>query len=332
MMEENLQRILGELEEEDYLAHNMQSPSLDDKIPFLQMLQSVEATPFSSFMEPSFQMLLTLQHQQKMVEVDPESCLTTHLDSHSPGKWEKKEREWRFMRKENGQIESSNVVKKRKRNRNSRVMKDKEEVESQRMTHIAVERNRRRQMNDHLSALRSLMPPSYSQRGDQASIIGGAIDYVKELEQLLESLQAQNRIAKGDDTSPSDTTVMPFIPARYSLSGADQHLDRLVKLDEEMEGNNCRAEYKSSAGRVEVTMIQNHVNMKIKCGRKPGQLLTAIVGLEQLRLTVLHLSITSMGESTHYSFSLKIEDDCELQSADQIAGAIHQIFTFINAN
>ena len=49
----------------------------------------------------------------------------------------------------------------RKRKRRS---KNSEEVESQRMTHIAVERNRRKQMNDHLAALRSLMPTSYIQR------------------------------------------------------------------------------------------------------------------------------------------------------------------------
>ncbi|KAG9140211.1 hypothetical protein Leryth_014658 [Lithospermum erythrorhizon] len=44
-----------------------------------------------------------------------------------------------------------------------------EEVESQRMIHIAVERNRRKQMNEHLNVLKSLMPRSYVQRGDQAS-------------------------------------------------------------------------------------------------------------------------------------------------------------------
>jgi hypothetical protein len=32
------------------------------------------------------------------------------------------------------------------------------------MTHIAVERNRRKQMNEYLAVLRSLMPPSYVQR------------------------------------------------------------------------------------------------------------------------------------------------------------------------
>lgn len=55
-------------------------------------------------------------------------------------------------------------VTRRKRRRRQRSCKNKEEAESQRMTHIAVERNRRRLMNDHLAVLRSLMPESYIQR------------------------------------------------------------------------------------------------------------------------------------------------------------------------
>ena len=51
-----------------------------------------------------------------------------------------------------------------RRKRRRRISKNKEEVEQQRMTHIAVERNRRKQMNDYLAVIRSLMPPSYSQR------------------------------------------------------------------------------------------------------------------------------------------------------------------------
>jgi hypothetical protein len=43
-----------------------------------------------------------------------------------------------------------------------------EEAESQRMTHIAVERNRRRLMNDHLASLRSLIPSRYIPRVSHA--------------------------------------------------------------------------------------------------------------------------------------------------------------------
>jgi hypothetical protein len=52
----------------------------------------------------------------------------------------------------------------RRKRRRTMVVKNMEEIETQRMTHIAVERNRRRQMNEYLAVLRSLMPPSYAHR------------------------------------------------------------------------------------------------------------------------------------------------------------------------
>lgn len=58
---------------------------------------------------------------------------------------------------------NSNTNRTPKRRR-GKARKNKEEMETQRMTHIAVERNRRKQMNDYLYLLRSLMPPSYVQR------------------------------------------------------------------------------------------------------------------------------------------------------------------------
>ncbi|MCD7453877.1 hypothetical protein HAX54_022555 [Datura stramonium] len=61
------------------------------------------------------------------------------------------------------------------------------------ISHITVERNRRKQMNEHLSVLRSLMPCFYAKRGDQASIIGGVVDYINELQQVLQSLEAKKQ-------------------------------------------------------------------------------------------------------------------------------------------
>ena len=58
-------------------------------------------------------------------------------------------------------LDSLNTRPKRRR---AKSRKNKEEIENQRMTHIAVERNRRKQMNEYLSVLRSLMPDSYIQR------------------------------------------------------------------------------------------------------------------------------------------------------------------------
>ncbi|CAH8361730.1 unnamed protein product, partial [Eruca vesicaria subsp. sativa] len=63
----------------------------------------------------------------------------------------------------------------------------------QKMSHVNVERNRRKQMNEHLTVLRSLMPCFYVKRGDQASIIGGVVEYISELQQVLHSLEAKKQ-------------------------------------------------------------------------------------------------------------------------------------------
>lgn len=96
--------------------------------------------------------------------------------------------------------------------------------EPQRMSHITVERNRRKQMNDHLSVLRSLMPCFYVKRGDQASIISGVIDYINELQQVLQSLEAKKqRKAYSEVLSPrvpvvSSPRPSPLSPRKPPLS------------------------------------------------------------------------------------------------------------------
>ncbi|CAI8585603.1 unnamed protein product [Vicia faba] len=85
-------------------------------------------------------------------------------------------------------------ISRRRKRRRTAIAKNEDEIESQRMTHIAVERNRRKQMNEYLAVLRSMMPRSYAKRGDQASIVGGAINFLKELEHIIQSMKGQKKI------------------------------------------------------------------------------------------------------------------------------------------
>ncbi|XP_022759624.1 transcription factor bHLH67-like [Durio zibethinus] len=356
----------GEEEEEEI---HFSIPSLEDKMPFLQMLQSVESPQLFAFKEPNFQTLLRLQHLKKPWEINNnpfvpemetqiqalelESCVTHEiLDLHSPVKSETKDLTknphsssyFEVVSSESNQdqpksatgdncirgnsgsspqknfTKSPPITRERRKRKRTKLAKNKEEVESQRMTHIAVERNRRRQMNDYLNSLRSLMPPSYIQKGDQASIIGGAIDFVKELEQLLQSLEAQKRMRRVEERNNSNNSVsksaMEISQEESGIGSEDGNY-----------GEEVKAESKSGAAEIEVNVIHNHVNLKIHCSRSPGQLLQAIVTLESLRLTVLHLNITSSQASVLYSFNLKMEDDCKLRSADEIAAAVHQMFS-----
>ncbi|KAF3774793.1 Transcription factor [Nymphaea thermarum] len=340
-----------------------------DRMPsmaFLQMLEGGRPPPLATLVptEPNFSFLLALQKQQEMdarVQVmELESCITHVSETHSPVKSETREQlppqssneepgspmtgkdgtsgssSWKAGGPMHEATAKPPVVRERKKRKRSKPSKNSEEVESQRMTHIAVERNRRKQMNEHLNALRALMPPSYIQRGDQASIIGGAIDFVKELEQLLQSLQAQKRRRQSEEGYSPDSAV-PFngffmSPQYTTYSSQCNSFKYLMDSYADRGGNEFTAENKSAVADIEVTLIQTHANLKVLSRRRPGQLLKAIAALEELDLAILHLNVTTVDGSVLYCFNLKIEEECKLGSADEIATAVHQIFSYINGN
>ncbi|CAK7347199.1 unnamed protein product [Dovyalis caffra] len=186
----------------------------------------------------------------------------------------------------------------RRKRRRTKSTKNKEEIESQRMTHIAVERNRRKQMNEYLAVLRSLMPPSYVQRGDQASIIGGAINFVKELEQLLQTQEAnkKNRQEPDVDGFSSRPFADFFSFPQYSTRATQPSLT----ADESVADQNQWA-----VADIEVTMVESHANLKILSKKRPRQLLKMMAGLQSLRLSILHLNVTTADQMVLYSVSVK---------------------------
>ncbi|XP_059457665.1 transcription factor bHLH94-like [Corylus avellana] len=200
-------------------------------------------------------------------------------------------------------VEAPAATMGRLKRRRTRSTKNKEEKENQRMTHIAVERNRRKQMNDYLAVLRSMMPPSYVQKGDQASIIGGALNFVKELEQLLQCMEAQKRSKQPPaDGSLSSSVLSGFFSfPQYS------------------------AEKNSGIADIEVTMVERHANIKVLSRKHPKQLLEMVARLHSLHLFVLHLNVTTVDNMVLYSFCVKVEDDSQLTSVNEIAAAVKEM-------
>ncbi|TXG65613.1 hypothetical protein EZV62_006888 [Acer yangbiense] len=247
----------------------------------------------------------------------------------------------------------------RPKRRRSKSRKNKEEIENQRMTHIAVERNRRKQMNDYLSVLRSLMPESYVQRGDQASIIGGAINFVKELEHRLQLLGAhkekKEKFENGLESSPpfdefftfpqysttssissSTATSSSSSSSSSSANGCDRNSAAAAAAMTESAATSSSPatdhhhqslllQTQSAVADIEVTMVESHANLKIRSKRRSKQLLKLVSELHNLRLTILHLNVTTVDETVLYSLSVKVEEDCNLTSVDDIATAVYQL-------
>ncbi|KAH0928161.1 hypothetical protein HID58_013888 [Brassica napus] len=100
-----------------------------------------------------------------------------------------------------------------------------------------------------------------------------------------------------------------------------------IKTQQSSEVQNRVQEDETCVPSIETTVIQNHVNLRVVCRKRQGGLIRGIISLEKLRLTVLHLSISTLSRFyVSYCFNLKIEDGCELESADEIKKVAHHIF------
>ncbi|KAG5018924.1 hypothetical protein GLYMA_06G100000v4 [Glycine max] len=223
-------------------------------------------------------------------------------------------------------VEATVTTTSRRKRRRTKSAKNKEEIENQRMTHIAVERNRRKQMNEYLAVLRSLMPSSYVQRGDQASIIGGAINFVKELEQLLQSMEGQKRTNQGKENvvglngTSRTTTTTPFA----EFFAFPQYTTRGTTM-----AQNNQEQKQWAVADIEVTMVDNHANLKVLSKKQPGQIMKIVVGLQSLKLSILHLNVSTLDDMVLYSVSVKVEDGCLLNTVDEIAAAVNQLLRTI---
>ncbi|XP_021654894.2 transcription factor SPEECHLESS-like [Hevea brasiliensis] len=262
-------------------------------------------------------------------------------------------------------VESETELETSPKNKRQKTTASSEEVVNpdvqQRMSHITVERNRRKQMNEHLSVLRSLMPCFYVKRGDQASIIGGVVDYINELQQVLQSLEAKKqrkvysevlspRLVSSPRPSPlsprkpplsprlnlpiSPRTPQPGSPYRPRLQQG--YLSPIIVSSLEPSPtsssssindniNELVANSKSAIADVEVKFSGPNLQLKTVSPRIPGQALKIISALEDLSLEILHVSMSTLDETMLNSFTIKIGIECQL-SAEELAEKIQQTF------
>ncbi|KAJ0257615.1 Transcription factor bHLH94 [Hirschfeldia incana] len=269
-----------------------------------------------------------LSYQEEVVAQDTKHNIDKlDQEQSSVGKDKEEERQWRDDHHKHSlmplleekldhpaiDMESHPPMQPRRKRRRMRSNKNKDEIESQRMTHIAVERNRRKQMNEYLAVLRSLMPSSYAQRGDQASIVGGAINYVKELEHILQS------------TEPRKTTKTTHEVDTSTSSSMSPFSEFFTYPQYSTKSSSSAVESSSSPAEIEVAVAEGHANIKITTKKKPRQLLKLVHLIQSLRLTLLHLNVNTLDNSILYSISVKVEEGSQLNTVDEIAAALNQI-------
>jgi len=149
-------------------------------------------------------------------------------------------------------------------------------------------------------------------QGDQASIIGGAIEFVRELEQLLQCLESQKRrriFGEGPRQADSSLAIQqPQAPQPQPPCFPPIPLpnDQFKLVDFEIGLREETAENKSCLADVEVKLLGFDAMIKILSRRRPGQLVKTIAALEDLQLNILHTNITTIEQTVLYSFNVKV--------------------------
>ncbi|XP_047318292.1 transcription factor MUTE-like [Impatiens glandulifera] len=205
------------------------------------------------------------------------------------------------------------------------------------MSHIAVERNRRRQMNEHLKVLRSLTPCFYIKRGDQASIIAGVVEFIKELHQVLQSLESKKRrksLSPSPNPSPRSSLLLqltPHVPDINNKSIVPFGLvHEMMTSTSILNKNNNMKEFIASCNSpladVEAKISGSNVILRTVSKRIHGQVVKIIGVLEKFSFDILNLNISSMEDTVLYSFVVKIGLDCGL-SVEELAYEVQQSFS-----
>jgi hypothetical protein len=213
---------------------------------------------------------------------------------------------------------------------------------------LVSERKRRKKLNDGLYSLRALVPKI--SKMDKASIVGDAIEHVKELQQQIETIELEisemenncNYSAKldvdedsgasklsetGEPATAATATVTEVLDVACKLtSESSPRTDNVTKVATTVDDSMSLADPQSPASsgepkkilKLDVSKLDEQMfQLQISCQKGPGVLVRLTQALESLDIEVLNAYHTYFQESILNTFIVQAEN-LDMKEAEDV--------------
>ncbi|KAG8384207.1 hypothetical protein BUALT_Bualt04G0094000 [Buddleja alternifolia] len=181
-----------------------------------------------------------------------------------------------------------------KRNSQQNKKKSRTRPPSQAYDHIVAERRRREQLSRLFIALSAIVPGL--KKTDKTSVLGGAVKYLKHLQERVETLE---KLSAKKSTMESSVVVLKK--------------SKIVVEDEGSSDEKSGSSDEQMAPEIVARVMNNNILLKVLCGKQKGILANLLAKVESLNMVVANTNVTPFGSSAlDITITAEMEKDFSL--------------------
>ncbi|CAH8374865.1 unnamed protein product [Eruca vesicaria subsp. sativa] len=191
---------------------------------------------------------------------------------------------------------------------------------------LMAERRRRKKLNDRLYALRSLVPRIT--KLDRASILGDAINYVKELQneakELQDELEENSETEDGSNRQQGEMSLNGTVVTGFQQGlSCNQNVVPNLKQDADLENSNDKGQ--EMEPQVDVAQLDGReFFVKVICEYKPGGFTNLMEALDSLGLEVTNANTTRFLSLVSNVFKVE-KNDSAMVPAEHVRNSLLEI-------